>query len=92
LVMPGVEIGTGAVVGAGSVVTKDVDPYNIVVGVPARVLKKRFGEETISRLNEARVYERDSDKSLKLFHRYYSLDIEQVLDEFIDELSHIEFR
>lgn len=40
-ILPGVTIGKGAVVGAGSVVTKDVEPYAIVVGVPARLLKYR---------------------------------------------------
>ncbi|AGF97492.1 galactoside-O-acetyltransferase [Methanosarcina mazei Tuc01] len=38
--MPDVTIGRGAVVGAGSVVTKNVDPYHIVAGVPAKIIKK----------------------------------------------------
>jgi phosphonate metabolism protein (transferase hexapeptide repeat family) len=52
IIMPGVAIGTGAVVGAGAVVTKDVAPYTIVVGVPARPIRRRFDEETIVRLLE----------------------------------------
>jgi acetyltransferase-like isoleucine patch superfamily enzyme len=43
LVMPGVNIGEGAIVGAGALVTSDVDPYTIVSGVPAKVLRKRRG-------------------------------------------------
>jgi maltose O-acetyltransferase len=41
IILPGVRIGEGAVVGAGSVVTKDVEPYTIVAGSPARFVKKR---------------------------------------------------
>jgi hypothetical protein len=44
IVMPGVSIGTGAVVGSGAVVTKDVPPYMIAVGVPAKVIRPRFPE------------------------------------------------
>jgi acetyltransferase-like isoleucine patch superfamily enzyme len=46
-IMSGVRIGDGAVVGAEAVVTKDVPPYAIVAGNPARVVKYRFDEETI---------------------------------------------
>lgn len=46
----GVTIGDGAVVAAGAVVTKDVAPYTIVAGVPAKPIKKRFDDETIDRL------------------------------------------
>ena len=41
IVMPGVTIGEGAVVGAGSVVTRDIPPYSVAVGIPARVIKGR---------------------------------------------------
>lgn len=44
IILPGVTIGEGAIVGAGSVVTKDVEPYSIVGGNPARFIKKRSTE------------------------------------------------
>jgi acetyltransferase-like isoleucine patch superfamily enzyme len=47
IIMPGITIGKGAVVGAGCIVTKDVLPYTIVVGIPNRVLKNRFNQEVV---------------------------------------------
>ena len=50
VVMSGVHIGQGAVIAAGAVVTKDVPPYSIVGGIPARVIKYRFSAEVIAEL------------------------------------------
>ncbi|MDF2815771.1 MAG: acetyltransferase [Paenibacillus sp.] len=49
-IMPGVTIGTGAVVGSGAVVTKDVEPYMVVAGVPAKPIKERFTREVARQL------------------------------------------
>jgi virginiamycin A acetyltransferase len=50
LVMPGVTIGHGAMVAAGSVVARDVPPYAVVAGNPARIVRSRFSEEDVERL------------------------------------------
>lgn len=50
IVMPGVSIGHGAVVGSGAVVTKDLAPYDVAVGVPARPIRKRFADDVIDKL------------------------------------------
>ncbi len=50
VIMPGVTIGNGAVIGSNAVVTRDVSPYAIAVGVPAKVVRLRFDERTIERL------------------------------------------
>jgi len=49
-IMPGVKIGDGAIVAAGAIVAKDVPPYAVVGGVPAKVIRYRFDEATIERL------------------------------------------
>lgn len=50
VILPGVVIGQGAIVGAGAVVTKDIAPYSIAVGNPARVIRERFDHGTIELL------------------------------------------
>lgn len=49
-IMPGVKIGDGAIIGTNSVVTKNVEPYSIVGGNPAKEIKKRFSKEQIENL------------------------------------------
>lgn len=50
IIMPGVRVGNGAVIGSGAIVTKDVEPYSIVVGAPAKHLRYRFDKETREQL------------------------------------------
>lgn len=52
IIMSGIHIGDGAIIGTRAVVTNDVPPYSIVGGVPAKIIKKRFNNDTISKLLE----------------------------------------
>lgn len=52
MIIEGVKVGHGCVVGAGAVVVHDLPPYSVAVGVPAKVIKRRFDDRTVERLLE----------------------------------------
>lgn len=62
--MPGVTIGDGAVIGARALVTRDVEPYAVVGGNPAKTIRKRFDENDIARLLDLRWWDW-SDEELR---------------------------
>lgn len=64
IIRAGVKIGDGAIIGTRAIVTKDVQPYEIVVGTPARVIRKRFDEETIALLETLQWWDK-SEKELQ---------------------------
>lgn len=68
----GVTIGDGAVIGAGSVVTKDVGPYEIWAGNPARFIRKRFDDETIEKLLESQWWNWDDEKLKQYGEKFQS--------------------
>ena len=61
LIIGGVKIGTGAIIAASAVVTKDVEPYAIVGGVPAKVIRFRFTKEQIDKILQSAWWEKSGD-------------------------------
>lgn len=78
LIMPGVTIGDGAVVGARAVVTRDVAPYQVVAGNPARVVRSRFDEATIAALLEIRWWDWDIGKITRNLPAICGTDLQQL--------------
>jgi len=71
IILAGIKVGDGAVIGAGSIVTKDIPPYAIVAGNPAKVIKYRFDESTIKKLLKLKWWDFDRD-ILKKYSDYFN--------------------
>jgi phosphonate metabolism protein (transferase hexapeptide repeat family) len=82
VVLPGRSIGTGAVVAAGAIVTKDVPAYTIVAGNPARPVKRRFPEEIAGRLAELAWWDWDHETLRRTLPDFRKLAIEDFLDKY----------
>lgn len=78
VIMAGVTIGDGAIIGARAVVTKDVEPYSIVGGIPAKEIRKRFAPDVIERLMELQWWDWQKEQIQKAIPAIQSGDIETL--------------
>lgn len=78
VILPGVKIGEGAVIGTGAVVTKDVEPYSIVAGNPAKEIKKRFASDVIEELLSLKIYDLPEEVFDRLRSELCGGDIERL--------------
>lgn len=81
VILPGVHIGDGAIIGADSVVGSDIAPYTVVVGNPAKPLRKRFDDELIALLLDFKWWDRPIDEINSLIPLLTCSDLEKVKAE-----------
>jgi phosphonate metabolism protein (transferase hexapeptide repeat family) len=82
VVMPGIVIGNGAVVGANAVVTGDVGAFEIVAGVPARRLRRRFAAEVVARIEKLAWWDWPLDRLQEAIPDMQRTEIESFLDRW----------
>lgn len=84
IILSGVHIGDGAVIGAGAIVTKDIPPYSIAVGCPAKVVGYRFAEDKIQKLIKLKWWEWDDKKIRQVYLDFYT-DVDEFINKFYDQ-------
>ena len=79
VVMAGVHIGDGAIIASRAVVTKDVPPYTIVGGTPAKKIRMRFDEDTIAQLQELKWWDWSTDEIAHYLPHIQNGDMEELM-------------
>lgn len=82
-VLPGVTVGDGAVIGAGAVVSRDVAPYTIVGGVPAKFIRERFPKPVADRMQALAWWDWDHDRLFAALEDFRNLEAEQFLGKYL---------
>ncbi len=85
VILEGLTIGDGAIIGAGSVVTKSVEPYSIVAGNPAKLIRMRFSSDIITRLLDLKWW----DINPTIISNNIELFIGEISKDVIDKINHI---
>ena len=82
MILPGITIGDGAIIGTRALITKNVEPYTVVAGNPARVIRKRFSDDKIAMLLEMKWWSWPLDELKQVMKILTSGNIEALYTEW----------